>query len=414
VTAAKPSALSEPPAATAATAAAACARRGLVCRLVDHAVPTLPTGRLQLTLPNGETIERRGDRPGPEAAMAVHRWRGLWRMLRNGDHGFADGYLDGDWSTPELGQLIEFCMHNEAELTGQMASSWPGLVRNRLQHLLRANTRLGSRRNITAHYDLGNDFFRPWLDEGMNYSSALFDNCDTLERAQAAKLDRAAALLELTGGERVLEIGCGWGALAERLIRHYGSSVFGITLSQEQLAYARTRLAGEVEDGNADLRLLDYRDVAGRFDRIASIEMIEAVGERYWPSYFGKIRACLAGGGVALLQAITIDERRFAAYRKCPDFIQRYIFPGGVLPTLAIIEREAARAGLKLVHHESFGDSYVRTLREWRSRFLHAWPKIEGLGFNERFRRMWEYYLAYCEVGFRLGTIDVGFFKLAG
>jgi cyclopropane-fatty-acyl-phospholipid synthase len=335
-------------------------------------------------------------------------------MLRDGEHGFADSYLDGDWSTPELGALLELCLQNEAALTGKGTFDWLGRARDRLQHWRRGNSKRGSRRNIAAHYDLGNDFFRPWLDAGMNYSSALYANCDTLERAQAAKLERAAALLELNGGERVLEIGCGWGALAERLIRHYGARFCGITLSSEQLAYARTRLAGEVEDGRAELRLQDYRDVPDRFDRVVSIEMIEAVGERYWSSYFGKIRDCLAQGGVALLQAITIDDRRFATYRKRPDFIQRYIFPGGVLPTAAIIEREAARAGLKLVHQETFGDSYVRTLREWRDRFIGAWPKIEPLGFNERFRRMWEFYLAYCEVGFRVGTINVGFYKLAG
>jgi cyclopropane-fatty-acyl-phospholipid synthase len=384
-------------------------------RAVNRALPQITTGRLQLTLPNGEVIERRGDPAGPDAVMTVHHWGALWRIRRDGDHGFADSYLDGDWSTPDLGPVLELCMLNEDVLVGQpRATSRLGLIRNRVQHWLRANTRRGSRRNIAAHYDLGNDFFKPWLDEGMNYSSALYDNCDTLERAQSAKLDRAATLLELNGGERVLEIGCGWGALAERLIRHYGANVAGITLSTEQLAYAKKRLAGEVERGHADLRLQDYRDVAGRFDRIASIEMIEAVGEHYWPSYFGKIRDCLAHGGVALLQAITIDETRFAAYRKRPDFIQRYIFPGGVLPTDAIIEREAERAGLKLVHHETFSDSYVRTLREWRDRFLRAWPRIEPLGFNERFRRMWEFYLAYCEVGFRNGSIKVGFFKLAG
>jgi cyclopropane-fatty-acyl-phospholipid synthase len=388
---------------------------GALGRAVDRALPELPHGHLTLTLPNGAVIERRGDADGPEAVMTVHRWRALWRMRRDGDNGFADSYLDGDWSTPDLGAVLEFCARNEAALinTAQVSSRL-GLLRSRLQHWLRTNTRRGSRRNIAAHYDLGNEFFKPWLDEGMNYSSALYDNCDTLERAQSAKLDRAAALLDLSGGEKVLEIGCGWGALAERLIRHYGASVSGITLSTEQLAYARTRLAGEVERGRADLRLQDYRDVAGRFDRIASIEMIEAVGERYWPNYFGKIRDCLASGGVALLQAITIDEQRFATYRKRPDFIQRYIFPGGVLPTHSIIEQEAARAGLKLVHHEEFSDSYVKTLREWRDRFLRAWPKLEPLGFNERFRRMWEYYLAYCEVGFRNGSINVGFFKLAG
>ena len=346
--------------------------------------------------------------------MVVHRWRGLLRVLLDGDHGFAEGYLDGDWSSPELIHLFDFCMHNETALTTQVASGRLSRARNRLLHWLRDNTRHGSRRNIAAHYDLGNDFFRHWLDAGMNYSAALYAGDDTLDEAQARKLDRAATLLELGGGESVLEVGCGWGALAERLIRRYGASVSGITLSTEQLAYAQARLAGEMVQGYADLRLLDYRDVTGQFDRIASIEMMEAVGERHWPAYFAKLRASLARGGVAVLQAITISEGRFAAYRTSPDFIQRYIFPGGALPTCSIIEREAARAGLKLLHHQSFGDSYVRTLSEWRARFSNAWPKIEPLGFNERFRRMWEYYLAYCEAGFRAGAIDVGFFKLAG
>jgi cyclopropane-fatty-acyl-phospholipid synthase len=374
----------------------------------------LQAGRLLLILPNGEAILRHGNEAGPEATLAVHHWRALWRILLDGDHGFADGYLDGDWSTPELSQLLELFMRNESAFTPQAVGGWLSLARHRLLHWWRANTRRGSRRNIAAHYNLGNDFFMPWLDGGMNYSSALFAGDDTLEAAQKRKLDRAASLLDLSGGERVLEIGCGWGALAEQLIRRHGSNLSGVTLSTEQLAYAQARLADAFEDGRADLRLLDYRDVEGRYDRIASIEMIEAVGERYWPVYFAKLRASLRTGGIALLQAITIDESRFAAYRNRADFIQRHIFPGGLLPTASIIEREAERAGLKLVHRESFGDSYAKTLREWRCRFLRAWPAIEPLGFNERFRRMWEYYLVYCEIGFRFGVIEVGFFKLAG
>jgi cyclopropane-fatty-acyl-phospholipid synthase len=374
----------------------------------------LQAGRLLLILPNGEAILRHGNEAGPEATLAVHHWRALWRILLDGDHGFADGYLDGDWSTPELSQLLELFMRNESAFTPQAVGGWLSLARHRLLHWWRANTRRGSRRNIAAHYNLGNDFFMPWLDGGMNYSSALFAGDDTLEAAQKRKLDRAASLLDLSGGERVLEIGCGWGALAEQLIRRHGSNLSGVTLSTEQLAYAQARLADAFEDGRADLRLLDYRDVEGRYDRIASIEMIEAVGERYWPGYFDKLRASLRTGGIALLQAITIDESRFAAYRNRADFIQRHIFPGGLLPTASIIEREAERAGLKLVHRESFGDSYAKTLREWRCRFLRAWPAIEPLGFNERFRRMWEYYLVYCEIGFRFGVIEVGFFKLAG
>jgi cyclopropane-fatty-acyl-phospholipid synthase len=402
---------------TSASERRASASRGVrphvALRLIDKALPALPKGNLRLTLPDGDTIERHGDTPGADATMIVHRWRGLWRMMLGGEDGFTEGYLDGDWSTPDLPQVLAFWADNNADLSDAAGSSWLGTARNRLSHLLRRNSKRGSRRNIAAHYDLGNEFFSAWLDPSMNYSSAVYPNAETtLEQAQQHKLDRIAGLLGLTGGERVLEIGCGWGALAERLIRGCGASVTGITLSVEQLAFAKTRLAHAAE--HADLRLQDYRDVNGLFDRIVSIEMIEAVGARYWPAYFGKLRSCLVSGGSALLQAITIDEKRYADYAGKPDFIQRYIFPGGMLPTRAIIAEEAARAGLTLVHHESFGKSYVRTLREWRGRFLDAWPKLEPLGFNARFRRMWEYYLAYCEVGFDLGAIDVGFYKLSG
>ncbi len=387
---------------------------GLSARLLDRFLPPLQAGRLHLVLPDGRSITRRGAEPGPEATLTIRRWRGLWRILLDGEDGFSAGYIDGDWSTSDLAEVLELGIRNETALTPDTKRWLLGLMRNRVFHALRANTRRGSRRNITAHYDLGNDFFRPWLDAGMNYSSALFAGAETLEEAQQRKLDRIAELLALSGGERVLEIGCGWGALAERLIRGFGAKVCGITLSSEQLGYAKQRLSGEIGSGGADLRLVDYRDVDGRFDRIASVEMIEAVGERYWPTYFDKIRDCLAAGGIALIQAITIDESRFAAYRKRPDFIQRHIFPGGMLPTPAIIEREAARANLKLVQRQTFGESYARTLREWRSRFLRAAPTLDATRFGERFRRMWEYYLVYCEVGFRSGAIDVGFYKLLG
>ncbi|MGB7034265.1 MAG: cyclopropane-fatty-acyl-phospholipid synthase family protein [Xanthobacteraceae bacterium] len=390
------------------------ARPGILCRFLDQALPALQAGRLQLVLPNGEAIYRSGDHPGPAATVSLRCWRGLWRILMEGENGVSNGYLDGDWSTPDLSQLLELGMHNGAALTPRAKSWLSSLTSNRILHFLRANTRRGSRRNIAAHYDLGNNFFLTWLDAGMNYSSALYAEGDTLEDAQMRKLDRAASLLDLKGSERVLEIGCGWGGLAERLIRRHGSTVLGVTLSTEQLAYAQARLAGAIRRGRADLRLMDYRDIVGRYDRIASIEMLEAVGERYWPVYFAKLRSSLRNGGIAVLQVITIDERRFAGYRKHPDFIQRHIFPGGQLPTASIIEREAARAGLKLVHWESFGDSYAKTLREWRSRFLLAWPIIEPLGFNERFRRTWEYYLTYCEIGFRFGVVQVGFFKFVG
>ncbi len=392
------------------------ARRGrlsLIGSAVERAFPGLQAGRLQLVLPNGDVIERSGGDPGPDAVLHAHRWRALWRILTSGEDGFAEGYLDGDWSTSDLCPLLELCVRNEPVLKPKVKSSKLNRFKNRATHWLRANTRRGSRRNIAAHYDLGNDFFLPWLDSGMNYSSALFAAGDTLEAAQVAKLDRIATLLELDGGEDVLEIGCGWGALAEWLLSRFAVSIRAVTLSAEQLKYTRQRLGSDVAQGHADVQLLDYRDIEGQFDRIASIEMIEAVGERYWPGYFAKLRTSLRKGGLIVLQVIVIAEDRFASYRSSPDFIQRYIFPGGMLPTRGIIEQEASRAGLRLVHHELFGASYAVTLHEWRARFHRAWPKIAKLGFNDRFRRMWDYYLAYCEVGFRTGIVDVGLFKLA-
>lgn len=273
------------------------------------------------------------------------------------------------------------------------------------------NTRRGSRRNIAAHYDLGNEFYRQWLDAGMSYSAGLFSSGgETLEQAQNAKLDRVLRLLELAGGERVLEIGCGWGALAERLVQNR-CSLIGITLSNEQLAYAQQRLSGQAPAEHCNLRLQDYRDVRGNFDRIVSIEMLEAVGEAYWPTYFKKLHECLRPGGIAVLQVITIDEARFENYRHRPDFIQKYIFPGGMLPTPEIIGREASKAGLHLVSNEFFGDDYARTLEEWRTRFQNAWPQIKALGFDQRFKKMWDYYLAYCQVGFETAAITVGLYK---
>jgi cyclopropane-fatty-acyl-phospholipid synthase len=389
-------------------------RACFVRHILDRTIPALPAGRLQLALPNGEVISRQGALPGPEASIAIKNWRCLRRLLFDPDDALARGYIDGDWTSPDLGEVLALGMRNEEALTPQ--SQWPALsfALHRLRHALRANTRRGSRRNIAAHYDLGNDFFKPWLDAGMNYSSGLYRGDETLEQAQEQKLERIAQLLELTDGERILEIGCGWGALAERLIRKHGATICGITLSTEQLAYARARLADAAAAGRADLQLTDYRDMGGKFDRIVSVEMIEAVGERYWSVYFAKLRACLASGGLAVIQAITINETRFAAYRARPDFIQRHIFPGGMLPTRSRIADEAERAGLKLLHHEAFGDSYARTLCEWRQRFLRAWPALEALGFDQRFRRMWEYYLVYCETGFRAHAIDVGLYKFAG
>ncbi|WP_045836349.1 cyclopropane-fatty-acyl-phospholipid synthase family protein [Hyphomicrobium sp. 99] len=383
--------------------------RSPLARLIARRIPPIDAGGLHLSLPDGGVIRRRGDAPGPEAIIEVSSWRALVRTLFDGEHGFADAYLAGEWSTPDLKAVLAWAMVNEQVLARAAAGSWLTRLQNRFRHLRRENTRSGSRRNIAAHYDLGNSFYQAWLDAGMNYSSAIYTGEETLEDAQNRKLDRVIELLGLEGGERVLEIGCGWGSLAARIVSN-GCHLTGLTLSREQLAYAQGQIT-RAESGAADLRLQDYRDVEGRYDRVASIEMIEAVGERFWPAYFSKLRSVLKEGGIAVLQAITIDEKRFANYRKNPDFIQRYIFPGGMLPTSTLIAELASAAGLTLVHDEAFGMSYARTLAEWRSRFLCAWPRIESMGFDQRFRRMWEYYLTYCEVGFLSGTVDVKLFK---
>jgi cyclopropane-fatty-acyl-phospholipid synthase len=382
-------------------------------RLLQRYLQGLSAGTLTVTLPSGAVLRHQGGEPGPDAVLNVCRWRAVRRMLTGGDLGFARAYIDDDWRSPDLVALLDFATVNETALGEAASGSLLARGLDRLRHLRRSNTRRGSRRNIAAHYDLGNDFYAFWLDAGMNYSSALFSDADqTLEQAQIAKLQRVAELLNVRSGHNVLEIGIGWGALAEYLTTECGCSVTGLTLSNEQLAYAQTRLHATARANTWDLRLQDYRDVRGRYDRIASIEMVEAVGEHYWPLYFAKLRHLLTGDGIAVLQAITIADERFAAYRRRPDFIQRYIFPGGMLPSVEIIRREAERAGLCTAVCEVFGGSYARTLAEWRRRFLQAWPKIAALGFDARFQRMWDYYLAYCEIGFRSGAIDVHLLRL--
>ncbi len=368
----------------------------------------LQCGTLTLVTPHGERITNVGHTAGPHAELVVNRWRALRRLLIGGDLGFAEAYVDGDWDSPDLARFIEFAAHN-AEVTESQSDGtfWNRLAR-RLGHRTRANTKRGARRNIEAHYDLGNDFYAAWLDAGMTYSSALYvEPGMSLEAAQAAKQGRVLELLDVQPGTSVLEIGCGWGALAERLARA-GARVTGITLSPAQLAVAAPRVQGLP----AELRLQDYRDVTGTFDRVVSIEMLEAVGAAYWQDFFAKLNACLAPGGRAVLQVISIAEDRFATYLRRPDYIQRHIFPGGMLPTVEIMRREIERGGLRLESLDRFGQSYAATLAEWHRRFDAAWDLLRAQGFDESFYRKWKYYLQYCEGGFRAGAIDVGLYTI--
>ncbi|MBS7539502.1 class I SAM-dependent methyltransferase [Ancylobacter lacus] len=382
--------------------------------MLQRVLSSIEIGRLTVVTPGGQRLTRRGALAGPEATLELHRWRALRRLISAGDIGFARAYADGDWSSPDLAALLELAAHNVPHVEKALGALLPVRVWNRLRHGVRGNSRRGSRRNIAFHYDLGNEFYRLWLDAGMSYSSALYSRPgQSLEEAQEAKLDRAVELLELKGGESVLEIGCGWGALAAAIARR-GATVTGLTLSREQLAWAQAMLAAESLTGRVRLRYEDYRDTTGQFDRIVSVEMIEAVGERYWPTYFRTLRDRLKAGGTAVLQVITIAEDRFEGYRRNTDFIQQFIFPGGMLPTRTILAEQARRAGLELADSQCFGESYARTLHEWRRRFLLTWPQASRLGFPDEFRRLWEYYFCYCEGGFRAGAIDVGFYTLKG
>lgn len=371
-------------------------------------------GNLQLELPNGAHIHHTGPEAGPSATIKIKRWRLLRKLLLEGEIGLARGFVDGDWSTPDLSAVLEFGIRNETSITAATRGLGIAHLLNRFAHHRNANTRSGSRRNVAAHYDLGNEFYRLWLDDKMMYSSAIHENAgETLERAQDRKLDRAIELVDLDESSSVLEIGCGWGSLSQRIAEAGAARVRGISLSQEQISYAKEAIANTDVAAKVSFDLCDYRSINQRYDRIISIEMFEAVGERYWPVFFEKLRENLTDDGKAVLQIITISREFFESYRSRPDFIQQYIFPGGMLPTVEIVKSEAQRAGFQISHYEPFGLSYADTLDAWHQRFNKSWPKIEQLGFDQRFRRMWNYYLNYCAVGFRHGWIDVGFFKLS-
>ena len=366
-------------------------------------------GRLTVLLPNGETHQLDGHQPGPAAVFDIKDYRFARRVLASGDIGFAEGYMAGEWESPQLAALLESFAHNYEHIR-RLADGNP-LMRaiNWLSHKRKRNSRAGSKKNIHAHYDLGNAFYASWLDQTMTYSSARFTRAGmALDVAQREKYASLARLMELRAGHSVLEIGCGWGGFAEFAAREVGARVTGITISREQFEFARQRMFNAGLAEKADIRLIDYRDVQGRFDRVASIEMFEAVGIEYWPAYFGKIHDVLEPGGRAALQIITIEDALFGGYNKRTDFIQKYIFPGGMLPSEESLKPVIDRAGLEWREVERFGQDYAETLKLWDERFQAAWGDIRRMGgFDERFRRLWRFYLAYCEAGFRSARTDV-------
>ena len=332
------------------------------------------------------------------------------QQARGGIIGWAEAFIDGYWQTPDLRQLVSWATKNEDALEKAFKPSWFSRNLNRVLHRLNDNSKRGSRRNIAAHYDLGNDFYRYWLDESMTYSSAIFrSESESLEQGQENKNQVLLKMLELEPEHSVLEVGCGWGAFSRSLYSAGNYPYQGITLSKEQLKYAQQRMP---VDADQQFKLLDYRDLEGSYDRIVSIEMFEAVGEPHWKTYFQKIRDSLKPGGVAVIQVITIADERFARYRKNVDFIQRYIFPGGMLPSHSVLQEKIFQAGLKLEKSISFGPDYAKTLQHWHQRFNQAWGEISKDRFDSAFRNMWNFYLTYCEAGFNNGSTNVRLYKI--
>ena len=375
-------------------------------RLVFELLEKIRGGLLEIRLPDGARFLFGEGEPG--VTMQVNDETVFARVLAKGDIGLAEAYLDGEWDSPDVTALLALLARNRDALRDAVYGSWRQLLAARLRHWFNRNSRAGSKRNIMAHYDLGNDFYRLWLDPSMSYSSALFDGTSDqpLQAAQAAKYRRILSRLAAEPGQRVLEIGCGWGGFAE-MATHDGLAVTGLTLSPAQLAWARQRVP------SADLRLQDYRETTERFDHVVSIEMFEAVGERWWPTYFRTVANALKPEGRAVIQSITIRDDLFATFRRGTDFIQQYIFPGGMLPSRQAFRKAAERQGLQVTDEFAFGPDYARTLAEWRNTFEAQWPQIAPLGFDEKFRRLWRLYLSYCEAGFLAGNIDVVQFELA-
>lgn len=373
-----------------------------------HVAEKLEHGRLDFVLPDGRRFRAQAAKPGPVAELDVHNPDLFARLIREGDLGFCEAYLEGWWSTPDLQAFMDL-IHADND---HVYDGYPGmgLIRSfeKARHWLRGNSRRQARKNIAAHYDLGNDFYRLWLDETMTYSSAKFvTGQESLEHAQVLKYASMVDQMGAQPGDHVLEIGCGWGGFAEYAAKERGLRVTGLTISQAQHDYAVDRIARAGLSDRVEIKMQDYRDERGLYDSIASIEMFEAVGEKYWPTYFNTLRERLKPGGNATLQIITVQDKRWEVYRRGVDFIQKYIFPGGMLPSPMALRAEVERAGLRLSGSIEFGPSYSQTLRRWHDTFNDRWDEISHMGFDDRFRRMWNFYLTSCAGAFEGGNCDV-------
>jgi cyclopropane-fatty-acyl-phospholipid synthase len=365
-------------------------------------------GRLDLVLPDGRRFRADGKQPGPVAEVTIHNPDSFGRLIREGDLGFADAYLEGWWETPDLQTLMDVVFKDNPALLDEFLGMRLVRAYESVRHWLRGNSKRQAKKNIAYHYDLGNDFYAEWLDETMTYSSALFETGqESLEKAQEAKYAALVDSLGVKPGDHVLEIGCGWGGFAEYAAGKRGLRVTGLTISQEQYKYAVERIRKAGLSDKVEFKLQDYRDETGRYDGIASIEMFEAVGEKYWPAYFDAVKERLKDGAKATIQVITVPNERFPTYRKNVDFIQKYIFPGGMLISPQRFREEAQRAGLGWLDSIEFGESYSITLRRWHEMFSDRWDRIRSMGYDDRFRRMWDFYLTSCAAAFHTGICDV-------
>lgn len=378
-------------------------------RIVDRIDAGLEYGTIEGTLPDGSARLLGGRGAGPSAVVTLHSWKSLLRLVRGGSAGWYEAWAAGEWSSPDPVQIFDLFMRNRLSLGTVARPSGLAKVAGMALHALRRNSRSGARRNIEFHYDLGNDFYQAWLDESMTYSSALFAEPEvtgeTLEAAQHRKIEKLLDRLMLSDGDRLLEIGCGWGGLAEVALRGQRIYYHGITLSPAQKTYADHRLSGL---GDAQVSLTDYRDVVGQYDAIASVEMVEAVGQQYWPDYLQSVARCLKPGGRAAIQYIRIADDVFEAYARGTDFIRHYIFPGGMLLSESRFRAIAVECGLSWENQQDFGLHYAETLRHWRIRFDAAVAAgTLPAGFDDKFISLWRYYLMYCEGGFRGGGINV-------
>ena len=371
-------------------------------------VGKLNSGRVDFVLPDGRRFRAEGKCPGPVAEISINNPEVFARLIREGDLGFSDAYLDEWWTTPDLQTFMDFIHADNDDMYDGFSGIAIVRAWEKVRFWFQSNSKRQALKNISHHYDLGNDFYSLWLDDTMTYSSALFNTGqESLENAQIAKYASMIDQMGVKPGDHVLEIGCGWGGFAEYAAKERGLKVTGLTISKEQLLYAQKRIRNKGLEDKVDLKLQDYRDEKGVYDGVASIEMFEAVGEKYWPIYFETIKHCLKPGRQATLQIITVHDARWDVYRKSVDFIQKYIFPGGMLPSPTVLRQEVTKAGLQVQHSIEFGKSYSQTLRRWFDVFNDQWDTINDMGFDDRFRRMWNFYLTSCAATFESGNCDV-------